>query len=316
MGDIIATIFTVDFFYTTIRVMTPILFAALACMIFTKGGIDSIGTEGIMLMCSLMGALGSYYAKSASGGVLAAMVTGILLACLFGYITLSLKSEPILAGIALNTMASGLTIFLIYYTTGEKGSTQSLISPLVPNIDIPVIKSIPILGEILSGHNLLTYLGIILTILLGLFIYRTPAGLRIRCVGENEHAAQSVGINVRKYQYMALVIAGALAGIGGAFMSLGYVSFFSKEMVAGRGFIGMAAEAMGRGTPFGVFVSSLVFGMADSLAVRLQMLNFPSQLIQTLPYIITIIAISVYSYRRSKVKNRGGKGVESMGKGV
>lgn len=300
MSAFLQTILTPDFVFTVIRVMTPILFAALSCMVFTKGGIDSIGIEGIMLICSMTGPVFSYLTQSAIGGVIGAVVTGILLAFLFGYVTLQLKAVEILAGIALNTMASGLTIFVIYYVAGEKGSTQSLFSPVVPNIEIPVLSSIPILGDILSGHNILTYLAIILTFVLAYVFYSTPLGLRIRSVGENAQAAASVGINVMKYKYITLAIAGTLAGLGGAFMSMGYVSFFSKEMIAGRGFIGMAAEAMGMGNPFGIFLASGLFGIADSLAVRLQLLNFPTQLIQTIPYMITIIAISIYSYKRSK----------------
>lgn len=300
--SMINVIFSTDFFFTTIRVMTPILFAALACMVFTKGGIDSIGTEGIMLCCALAGPLGSYVTKSAFAGVVVAMIVGAALSCLFGYVTISLKSEPVLAGIALNTLASGLTIFVIYYATGEKGSTQSLMSPTVPNVQIPLLKSIPVLGAIFSGHSVLTYLGLMIMVLLAFFIYRTPAGLRIRSVGENPDAAQSVGISVIKYKYMSLLIAGALCGLGGAYMSMSYVSFFSKEMIAGRGFIGMAAESMGRGTPWGVTLSALLFGAADSLAIRLQLLQLPAQLIQTIPYVITIVAIAIYSYSRSKQK--------------
>lgn len=302
MDNMLDVILSTDFFFTAIRVMTPILFAALACMVFTKGGIDSIGTEGIMLMCALVGPLGSYATKSAFGGVVIAMLIGAALACLFGYVTISLKSEPVLAGIALNTLASGLTIFVIYYATGEKGSTQSLASPTVPNIEIPLLNEIPLLGQVFSGHSVLTYLGLLIMILLGFFIYKTPAGLRIRSVGENPQAAKSVGISVIKYKYMALIMAGALCGLGGAYMSMSYVSFFSKEMIAGRGFIGMAAESMGRGTPWGVTLSALLFGAADSLAIRLQLLQLPAQLIQTIPYVITIVAIAIYSYSRSKQK--------------
>ena len=302
MDNMLDVILSTDFFFTAIRVMTPILFAALACMVFTKGGIDSIGTEGIMLMCALVGPLGSYATKSAFGGVVIAMLIGAALACLFGYVTISLKSEPVLAGIALNTLASGLTIFVIYYATGEKGSTQSLASPTVPNIEIPLLNEIPLLGQVFSGHSVLTYLGLLIMILLGFFIYKTPAGLRIRSVGENPQAAKSVGISVIKYKYMALIMAGALCGLGGAYMSMSYVSFFSKEMIAGRGFIGMAAESMGRGTPWGVTLSALLFGAADSLAIRLQLLQLPAQLIQTIPYVITIAAIAIYSYSRKKKK--------------
>jgi len=301
MGDFFSTIFTSDYIFTIIRVMTPILFAGLACMTFTKGGIDSIGIEGIMLLSAMAGSVGSYFTQSAFGGVLIAIGCGILTAFLFGYVTLQLRSVEILAGIAINTLASGLTVFVIYYVAGEKGSTQSLMSPTVPNVALPVIKEIPVLGNVLSGHNLLTYAALILTLLLAFLFYRTPLGLRIRSVGENPQAASSVGINVMKYKYITLVIAGTLAGLGGAFMSMGYVSFFSKEMIAGRGWIGMAAEAMGRGNPFGIFASSCLFGLADSMATQLQMLNIPAQLVQTLPYVITIVAISVYSYRKSRL---------------
>lgn len=301
MGEFIQSLLTPEYVFTIIRVMTPILFAGLACMTFTKGGIDSIGIEGIMLLCAMSGSVGSYLTGSALGGVVIAVAVGILTAFLFGYVTLQLKSVEILSGIAINTLASGLTIFVIYYFAGEKGSTQSLMSPTIPNINILVLQSIPVFGPIISGHNLLTYVAIVLTFALAFLFYKTPLGLRIRSVGENPHAASSVGISVMKYKYITLAIAGALAGLGGAFMSMGYVSFFSKEMIAGRGWIGMAAEAMGRGNPFGIFASSCLFGLADSMATRLQMLKFPAQLVQTLPYVITIIAISVYSYRKSKM---------------
>ncbi len=301
MSAFLQTILTPEFVFTIIRVMTPILFAALSCMVFTKGGIDSIGIEGIMLLCAMSGSVGSYLTQSAFGGIVVAILTGIAVAYIFGYVTLQLQSIEILAGIAINTLASGLTIFIIYYVAGEKGSTQSLASPTIPNINIPGLENIPVLGAILSGHNLLTYVAIILTFVLAFIFYRTPLGLRIRSVGENPQAAASVGIKVMKYKYITLTIAGTLAGLGGAFMSMGYVSFFSKEMIAGRGFIGMAAEAMGQGNPFGIFASSCLFGLADSLATRLQMLNFPAQLIQTIPYIITIIAISVYSYKKRRL---------------
>lgn len=303
MSDFLKTILTPEYVFTIIRIMTPILFAALSCMVFTKGGIDSIGIEGIMLLCAMAGSVGSYFTHSAAGGVAIAILAGILTAFLFGYVTLQLKSVEILAGIAINTLASGLTIFIIYYVAGEKGSTQSLSSPTIPDITIPVLDKIPILGPIISGHNLLTYLAIILTVVLAYLFYRTPLGLRIRSVGENPQAAASVGINVMKYKYITLTIAGSLAGLGGAFMSMGYVSFFSKEMIAGRGFIGMAAEAMGRGNPFGILASSCLFGFADSFAIRLQMLNFPAQLIQTIPYVITIFAISVYSYKKKRARS-------------
>ena len=291
--SIVEIVFSSDFFFTSIRLMTPILFAALACMTFSKGGIDPIGTEGIMLLCALAGPVGGYFTGSALGGVLIAMAVGIVMAFVFGYFTLILDTNPVLAGIALNTFSGGLTIFLTYYLTGNKGSTQSLNSPVVPNINIPVLENIPVLGSIISGHSVLT-----------LFFWKTPYGVRIRAVGENEKSAASVGVNIMKYKYIALLIAGGLAGLGGAYMSMSYVSMFSRDMIAGRGWIGMAAESMGFGTPWRITGSVLIFGMADSLAIRLQMLNLPTQLISCIPYVVTIIAISIYSWQRSRVKKK------------
>lgn len=299
-----SVILSPDFLFTSIRVMTPILFAALACMVFTKGGIDAIGTEGIMLSCALAGPVGGYLTGSVWGGILLAMAVGVILSCLFGYFTLVLNTNPVLAGIALNTLSGGLTIFITYYLTGNKGSTQSLNNPVVPDVDIPLLKDIPVAGDILSGHSVLTYVGLAVTVLLGIFFWKTAMGLRIRAVGENEKAAGSVGLKVMKYKYIALVLAGCLAGIGGAYMSMSYVSFFSRDMIAGRGCIGMAAESMGHGTPWGIVLSVFLFGLADSLAIRLQMLNLPSQLIQTIPYVVTIVAIAIYSRHNMQVKRK------------
>lgn len=257
-----------------------------------------------MLSCALAGPVGGYLTGSVWGGILLAMAVGVILSCLFGYFTLVLNTNPVLAGIALNTLSGGLTIFITYYLTGNKGSTQSLNNPVVPDVDIPLLKDIPVAGDILSGHSVLTYVGLAVTVLLGIFFWKTAMGLRIRAVGENEKAAGSVGLKVMKYKYIALVLAGCLAGIGGAYMSMSYVSFFSRDMIAGRGWIGMAAESMGHGTPWGIVLSVFLFGLADSLAIRLQMLNLPSQLIQTIPYVVTIVAIAIYSRHNMQVKRK------------
>lgn len=301
MDNIVNVIFSSAFLFTAIRMMTPILYASLACLVFYKGGVDAIATEGIMLICSLAAVLGGYFIGHYMGGLLVAMATGALLACLFVMLTNKLKTNEVLTGIAINTFSGGITIFVLFFLTGQKGSSQALPSPVAPTINLPF------LGEVLSGHNLLTYIALILVLVIHLFLFKTPMGLRIRAVGENSGAANSVGISVMRVKYLTAIIAGALAGLGGAFMSMAYISNFTRDMVAGRGFIGMAAEGMGRGMPLGVLLSSLLFGLADSLSVRLQMSNLPARLVQMIPYLVTIIVISIYSYielqrRKSKAK--------------
>ena len=304
MSNIIDVVFSADYLFTVLRVMTPILFASLACMMFYKGGVDAIGTEGMMLTSALIGVLGAHYTQSFIGGIIFGMICGAMLSIIYVYMTNKMLANDILAGISINTFASGFTVFLLYILAGEKGSSQNLPSPTVPNIHIPFLKDIPIVGQVLSGHSLLTYLGFAMVVFTYYFLYKTPIGLRIRAVGKNPGAASSVGINVVKTRYLSAGIAGALAGLGGVFMSMSYISNFTRDMVAGRGFIGMAAEGMGRGNPFGVLLSSLLFGAVDSLAIRLQGMNLPARLVQAIPYVITIIVITVYSYIDMEKKKR------------
>lgn len=294
----------IAFAFSIIRVMTPLLFASMACMIFSKGGVDSIATEGIMLFCSLAAPLGAWMFGNCWAGLLFGILTGVLLTCLFGYVTLFLKTEPVLAGIALNVLASGATIFIVYCLTGEKASTQSIASSMLPIVNIPILEKIPVIGAVLSGHNILTYVSLLSVLVLSFFLFKTKSGLRMRTVGENPDAAESVGLSIMKYKYMTLIIAGILIGMGGAFMSMGYVSFFSKNMVAGRGFIGIAAESMGQGMPGGILLSTLLFSVADALAIQLQVMGLPPELMQLMPYLVTIVAIAAYSYQREKKRLR------------
>lgn len=306
MEKLFDIIFTTSFGYSILRVTTPILFASLAALISNKAGVINIGLEGIMLTAALMGVVTSAFTQSALIGVICAVIAGILLSLLLAYFSLNLKSDIILTGIALNLLASGGTVFLLYLVAKDKGISISLKSMIVPEVNIPLISEIPVLGSILSGHNILTYLALLTVLLVYIFLYKMPLGLKIRAVGENPNAADSVGISVKRIQYLALALSGALAGLGGAYMSMGYVSWFSRDMTAGRGFIALAAEAMGRGTPFGTLIASLVFGFADALSNVMQSLRVPAEFVQMIPYATTILGLVLYSVKLSNKtkKNR------------
>lgn len=312
MEKLFDIIFTTTFAYSILRVTTPILFAALAALISNKAGVINIGLEGIMLTSALTGVVVSAFTQSALVGILCAAIVGVLLSLLLAYFSLNLKSDIILTGIALNLLASGGTVFLLYLIAKDKGISISLKSMVAPEINIPILNSIPVLGDILSGHNILTYLALIMVFFVYVLLYRTPLGLRIRAVGENSNAADSVGISAKKIKYLALMLSGALAGLGGAYMSMGYISWFSRDMTAGRGFIALAAEAMGRGTPLGTLIASLVFGFADALSNVMQSLRVPAEFVQMIPYLTTILGLVLYSvqqanrtkkYRREKDEN-------------
>jgi simple sugar transport system permease protein len=293
-------LFSTDFVFSIIRVSTPLVFAALGALVSDKGGIVNIGMEGIMLTAALGGVLGSAYADSAAVGLLVAVLSGLAFALILGWFTLYLKTDVILGGIALNLFASGGTIFVLYAFTGDKGTSASLASKTLPDITLPLIDKIPILGDILSGHNLLTYVCLLSIVWVWYLMNHTKRGTWIRAVGESPQAAQSVGISVKKIQMQALLLSGIFASLGGAFLSMGYVSWFSRDMSAGRGWIALAAEAMGGGQVIGTVLSSLLFGIAEALANTLQTINLPAELVGTLPYIGTIVGLILYSIKAKR----------------
>ena len=303
MDSLLAAIISADFISSVLRLSTPILFAGLAALITDKAGVINIGLEGIMLSAALAGVVGSAFGGNAFIGLLLALVVGVAMGLLMAYFAIGLKTDIVLTGIALNLMASGGTVFLLYVITKDKGMSTSLKSFIMPVIQLPFIKSIPVLGDILSGHNLLTYLAFLFTVLVWILLYRTPLGLRIRVVGENISAAESVGIPVKKVQFIALAISGVLASMGGAYMSMGYMDKFARDMTAGRGFIALAAEALGRATPLGTLIASLFFGMVDALSSNLQILNVPVQFVQMLPYVCTIVGLVIYSAIKGRNKS-------------
>ena len=225
--ELLNTIFSPSFGFSVIRVTTPIIFAALAALVTNKAGVMNIALEGIMLMSAFFGTVVSAYTQSALCGVIVAVIAGVLVALIMAGFAFRLKADLILTGIAINTFASGATVFLMYVICNDKASTSRLPSCNVPSVDIPLIQSIPVVGEIFSGHNLLTYLAFVSVIIVYVLIYKTSLGLRIRAVGEKPDAAQSVGIKVMRVQFAALFLSVVFAGLGGAHMAMGDMSFVS-----------------------------------------------------------------------------------------
>ena len=297
--------FTIDFLFMWIRVATPILWAALGASICEKSGVVNLGLEGIMLIAALFGVIGSAFGGGLFWGIAAGVLSAVVVSVLFAYFHLVLKANSVLCGTAINTIAAGLTVFVLQLLRGEKGYSSSLNSFQFPTLNIPIVEKIPVLGRILSGHNILTYMGLLMVFLIHLFFYRTPIGLRIRAVGETPKAAESVGINVVRIRLLAILLCGIMAGFGGMYLSMGYLPMFTRDMVAGRGFIALAANAMGQSTPIGVLVSSLLFSFFDGLSNILQMLRIPAEFIQMLPYAATILFLTLYSIKKYMVKSKG-----------
>jgi simple sugar transport system permease protein len=295
MQQLFHIVFTTSFAFAILRISTPIILAGMAAVISERAGVVNIAIEGMMLTGALTGVVVSAFTGSWVTGLLGSILVSMLISFILAYFTLNLKANIIMCGLAINIMAKGGTVFVLYLLTGNKGASTGLKSYRVPDIDVPVLKDIPVLGDIFSGHNLLTYLSIVIVFFLHIFMFRSKMGMRIRAVGENPDAVKSVGISVKRVQYYALLLSGFFSGIAGAFMSMGYMNGFTANMVSGRGFIALAANSMGQNTPWGTFFASLIFGCADAASNSLQVLRVPTQFIQMIPYITTILGITIYS---------------------
>ena len=291
-----------DFFFAILRITAPILFATLGAVVGEKAGVSNIGLEGTMMISALFGSLVSYWTASWALGLLVAVLFGILTSLIMGFFAFNLKTDIILTGVAVNMIGSGGTLFLVKVITNitegtALASTTSLITSMnqIPSWNIPIIKDIPIIGPIISGHCILTYLAFFMVFLTWVLLYKTPLGLNIRSVGENPDAASSVGVSVLKIKYIAIGFSGAMAGFGGAFMSMYYAMGWSLDMVAGRGFIALAAQAMGAGEPVGSMVSALIFGAAQALSIKVSSRGIDSNLVTPIPYLVTIIGLVVFA---------------------
>ena len=265
MSDVLNYVCSFAFFASVLRVTTPILFATLGSIVAERAGASNIALEATMLFAALFGALGSGLSGSLAVGFLCAVLGGLLVTVMLCVFALRLKADIILTGIALNLLAGGGTVFIMYMFLQDKGSTSSIATKVFPSVTIPGVSSIPVLGQILSGHNVLTYVAFLMVAVVWVLLFRTRLGAHIRAVGENPGAAASVGINVVRTQNIALLLSGFLTSLGGAFMSMGYMNGFSQNMVAGRGFIALAAASMGQLHPVLGMVAALIFGAATLL---------------------------------------------------
>jgi simple sugar transport system permease protein len=293
-------IFDATLLNSTFRFVTPILLAALGGLICERVGVFNIALEGLMLTGAFAAVVGSYYAGSAVGGVLTAVVAGIALAAIFAYFAVTLRGDMIVLGIALNLLASGLTVFLLRTIFGVKGAFQDPALQGLGKIDIPGLEVLPILGPLLSGHSWVIYLSWLLVAAMQLLLFHHAWGLRMRGVGEHPEAAATLGVSVTGLRYLAVLLSGALCGLAGAQLSLGNVTLFVENMSAGRGWIAVVAVMFGQAHPLGVLAASVLFGLADSIGFRLQGLQMPSQFTGMVPYVVTLVSLFIIEAQRRR----------------
>jgi simple sugar transport system permease protein len=299
------------FVFAIFRVMTPILYPALGAGISGLSGSLNIALEGVMLVSALMGVIISAYTQSLIIAVVGAIAAGMLLSLVLAFVHLNLKADIVLAGIALNLFASGFTVFLLYITAGSKGNSAALKSLMMPTVNIPVLRDIPVVGQALSGHNILTYVALLAVPFYWFIVNKTPLGLRIRAVGQSPDAAVSTGVMPDMIKLKALLLSGFFASLGGIYLSMGYSSAFGRDMTAGRGFIALAVAVVAQNKPLRTLAYGFLFATMFTFAVYLGSIKFPSELIQTIPYLMTIVVLVIYCLTERK-KRRTQKAAEKQ----
>jgi general nucleoside transport system permease protein len=283
----------------TLRFATPLTFAAIGGLFSERSGVVNIGLEGMMLMGAFFGVYGADKTDSWVAGIFIGMLAGASMALVHAFFSIQLRSDQIVSGTAVNFLALGITGFIYIDTYGNEGTPNDL--PQVPDVNLDWLGSIPPSGlgnyleRAFGGLNLLVWLALATVVLAWIVIFKTTIGLRIRSVGEHPRAADTVGISVYATRYAAVTVSGALAALGGVYLSLGFVHSFTENMTAGRGFIALAALIFGKWKPFGALGAALLFGFASAVAPRLQNVEgwaTYGTLFQALPYVLTLIAVA------------------------
>ena len=224
------------FWFSLLRSSTPLIFAGMAALTARRAGITNMAIEGSMTLGALSAVVASWFFQNAWIGLLASILIGVAMALFLAYFKLKMEADEILVAIAMNLFATGASVFILFLLTGDKSNSAALNSQVLPTISFPFLANIPFIGAVINGQNILVYVAFISVFILNYFLFKTPLGLRIRSVGGNEHAAESVGVYVHKTKYIGLAISGMFAGFGGAFMSLGYMTLFTRGMIAGTRF--------------------------------------------------------------------------------
>ncbi|MBL8132250.1 MAG: ABC transporter permease [Anaerolineae bacterium] len=284
---------------STLRLATPLILAAMAGLLSLQVGQVNIGLEGMMLAGSFAVVAFGFWLGSTWMGVLAAILVGVALAALFAFVVTRLKANLIVSGLALNLLASGGTAYLLEILFNTSGTFSPTALQSLPNLSLPVLSDLPLVGRLLFNHSPLVYVSWLAIPLTALFLYRTIPGIHIQAIGQNEEAARSVGIPVRRRQYLALMIGGALCGLAGAHLAVGDLALFREDMTAGRGFIALAAVYFAAGRPRLSALACLLFGLFEALQFRLQLASsIPPQFFQMLPYVMVVITLAVISARK------------------
>lgn len=299
-----------DFFgeliLATLRMATPVLLVALAELYSERAGLVNIGLDGIMAFGALTGFMVCFLTGSPFLGIVAGACGGILINMIYAYCTISLCAEQIVYGMAINIFAPAVASFIyrVYFGVSSTLAQGTLMPTLAASLGM---RDLPFLAKLLLDQTPMVYFAYGMVIFTAIFFNKTKAGLNYKAVGEYPKAAETLGINVIRQKYIACIICGALAGVGGAYLTTCYVNTYSDGVVAGRGFIALSAVIFGRWSSGGVLLACLLFGFCDALQLRLQIVNpaAPYQVFQMIPYVCTLVALAVLGIKKAGPKSSG-----------
>lgn len=279
--------------HATIRASTPILFAALSACLTQQANILNVGIEGVMLSGAFTAIAVSFFTGSWLIAIIASVIVGVLISWIIGIAHLKYKADVFAVGTVVNMLVLALTKLFLNELLGTTGSFQSPQIAPIPSIRFAFLEKNPVINSLFNGYSLFEILGLITVFGMWYLLYKTKWGLRVRSVGLNSMAAETAGIDSYKTKFKVVLLSGILGGLAGAHLSLGYSNMFVENMTNGRGFMGVAAMFFGGMNPIFAWIGTLLFGLADSIGSRLQAYGMPSQFILMIPYIVTIVVLSV-----------------------
>jgi len=279
------------------RFATPIALAALGETIAQRSGVMNVGIEGIILVGAFLAVLGSVWTGTPYGGLVFALAGGMAMSALHAFLSITLKVDQIVSGIALIVLGLGFSGFFYRLTIGAQSPAPKI--PSFDKLDLGAISKIDFLGPIFLQHHLLVYFTIVIAFALAWWLNRTGPGLRVRAVGEHPQAANAAGVPVDRIRYGCVLFGGAMAGLAGAYLSTAQLSGFVENMVSGRGFIAVACVVFGRWHPVGAMMAAFFFGAADAAQIRLQTLNpdVPFEIFVMMPYVFAVLILILFAGR-------------------
>ena len=274
-----------------LRYATPLIFGAMGGILSERSGVINIGLEGMMLIGAFFGIFGSDLLGSWVLGVVVGVAAGALIGLVHAFVSIQLRADQVVSGTGINFLAIGITGYIFIYHYGDQGTPSDI--SRAPNVTLPLVEDIPFIGDAIGQMNVLTWAALLLVPILSVYLFRTRGGLRLRSVGEKPRAADSLGLPVLRTRYLAVTASGALAALGGVFLSIGLLGSFNEQMTAGRGFIALAAVIFGSWRPFGALAGACLFGFSTALAQRLPAFSESTAvLFQALPYVVTLVVVA------------------------